>query len=46
MYEGLKHFHLFTIGVSVVMLSIRYVLMMMNSAHLERKFFQNFPACE
>ncbi|MCX9562652.1 SirB2 family protein, partial [Vibrio cholerae] len=43
MYEGLKHFHLFTIGVSVVMLSIRYVLMMMNSAHLERKFFKIFP---
>ncbi|GHX58157.1 hypothetical protein VCSRO206_2903 [Vibrio cholerae] len=43
MYEGLKHFHLFTIGVSAMMLSIRYVLMMINSAHLERKFFKIFP---
>ncbi|MGL4380799.1 MAG: SirB2 family protein [Vibrio sp.] len=43
MYEGLKHFHLLTIGVSAMLLSIRYVLMMIDSVHLERKFFKIFP---
>ncbi|QIL84874.1 SirB2 family protein [Vibrio sp. HDW18] len=43
MYEGLKHFHLLTIGVSAMLLSIRYVLMMIDSVHLERKFFKFFP---
>ncbi|MGL5429818.1 MAG: SirB2 family protein [Vibrio sp.] len=43
MYEGLKHFHLLTIGVSAMLLSIRYVLMMIDSVHLECNFFKIFP---
>ncbi|MFW7526370.1 SirB2 family protein [Vibrio ostreicida] len=43
MYEGLKHFHLLTIGVSAILLSVRYVLMMANSDLLEKKFLKVFP---
>ncbi|MDN3609386.1 SirB2 family protein [Vibrio ostreicida] len=43
MYEGLKHFHLLTIGVSAILLSVRYVLMMTNSDLLEKKFLKVFP---
>lgn len=42
MYEGLKYFYLFIIGVSVVMLLICYVFMMMNLVYLECKFFKIF----
>lgn len=43
MYEGLKHFHLFTIGLSATLLSVRFVMMMADSKLLEKKFFKVFP---
>ncbi|MBL4296021.1 SirB2 family protein [Vibrio fluvialis] len=43
MYEGLKHFHLLTIGLSALMLSVRYVLMMMDSELRQHKFLKVFP---
>ncbi|WP_417868746.1 SirB2 family protein [Vibrio furnissii] len=43
MYEGLKHFHLLTIGLSALLLSVRYVLMMMNSELRQHKFLKVFP---
>lgn len=43
MYVFLKHLHLLTIGISVFLLSIRYVLMMRDSAKLQNKFLKIFP---
>lgn len=43
MYEGLKHFHLLTIGLSALLLSVRYVLMMMDSVLRQHKFLKVFP---
>ncbi|ELV8851304.1 SirB2 family protein [Vibrio fluvialis] len=43
MYEGLKHFHLLTIGLSALLLSVRYVLMMMDSEFRQHKFLKVFP---
>ncbi|ELL4667933.1 SirB2 family protein [Vibrio fluvialis] len=43
MYEGLKHFHLLTIGLSALLLSVRYVLMMMGSELRQHKFLKVFP---
>lgn len=43
MYEGIKHFHLLTIAISAIMLSVRYALMMANSKLLDKKFFKVFP---
>lgn len=43
MYEGLKHFHLLTVVISVTLLSLRYGLMMANSGLLEKKFLKVFP---
>jgi len=43
MYEGIKHFHLLTIAISAIMLSVRYALMMANSQLVEKKFFKVFP---
>ncbi|MBY8316265.1 SirB2 family protein [Vibrio fluvialis] len=43
MYEGLKHFHLLTIGLSALLLSVRYVLMMMDSELRQHKFLKVFP---
>ncbi|MBD1565679.1 SirB2 family protein [Vibrio sp. S12_S33] len=43
MYEGLKHFHLLTIGISALLLSVRYGLMMANSAWLQHPFLKRFP---
>ncbi|MDN3697798.1 MULTISPECIES: SirB2 family protein [Vibrio] len=43
MYEALKHFHLLTIGISAVLLSVRYFLMMANSPILEHGFLKRFP---
>ncbi|MCG9597202.1 SirB2 family protein [Vibrio sp. Isolate25] len=43
MYEGLKHFHLLTIAISATLLSVRYAMMMANSALVEKKFFKVFP---
>ena len=42
MYEGLKHFHLLTVVISVTLLSLRYGLMMANLL-LEKKFLKVFP---
>ncbi|POF54153.1 SirB2 family protein, partial [Vibrio vulnificus] len=43
MYEALKYFHLFTIVISALLLSVRYALMMMNSNKLKHPFLQRFP---
>ncbi|MEZ9742528.1 SirB2 family protein [Vibrio splendidus] len=43
MYEGLKHFHLLTIAISALLLSIRFALMMVNSSKLKHPFLQRFP---
>ncbi|USP05751.1 SirB2 family protein [Vibrio sp. LQ2] len=43
MYEGLKNFHLLTIGLSALLLSVRYVLMMMDSELRQHKFLKVFP---
>ncbi|MDN3614341.1 MAG: SirB2 family protein [Vibrio gallaecicus] len=43
MYEGLKHFHLLTVGLSALLLSVRYALMMANSPMLKHPFLQRFP---
>lgn len=43
MYEGLKHFHVLTVAISALMLTIRYALIMANSQLVERKFFKIFP---
>ncbi|MBY7962845.1 SirB2 family protein [Vibrio fluvialis] len=43
MYEGLKHFHLLTIGLSALLLSVRYVLMMMDSELRQHKLLKVFP---
>ncbi|ELS8945891.1 SirB2 family protein [Vibrio fluvialis] len=43
MYEGLKHFHLLTIGLSALLLSVRYILMMMDSELRQHKFLKVFP---
>ncbi|WP_165312024.1 SirB2 family protein [Vibrio ziniensis] len=43
MYEGLKHFHMLTIAISALLLSVRYVLLMMNSKHLQNKFLKITP---
>lgn len=43
MYEGLKHFHLLTVVLSAVMLSVRYALMMMDSPKLSNRFLKIFP---
>ncbi|ASU22811.1 hypothetical protein CCZ37_09450 [Vibrio qinghaiensis] len=43
MYEGLKHFHLLTIAISALLLSVRYALMMMDSKWLQHPFLKRFP---
>ncbi|ASW81665.1 hypothetical protein EAY27_00140 [Vibrio anguillarum] len=43
MYEGLKHFHLLTIAISALLLSVRYALMMMDSKLLQHPFLKRFP---
>ncbi|PMH41803.1 hypothetical protein BCU68_15230 [Vibrio sp. 10N.286.49.B3] len=43
MYEGLKHFHLLTIVISVLLLAVRYGLMMMDSPKLQHPFLVRFP---
>lgn len=40
MYEGLKHFHMLTIALSALLLTVRYVLMMRDSALLQHKFLK------
>ncbi|KYN79995.1 hypothetical protein ATY37_09140 [Vibrio cidicii] len=43
MYEALKHFHLLTIAISALLLSVRYALMMMDSPKLQHPFLKRFP---
>ncbi|MGF1751416.1 MULTISPECIES: SirB2 family protein [Vibrio] len=43
MYEGLKHFHLMTIALSVALLSVRFGLIMMNSSKVNHPFLKRFP---
>ncbi|CAH0540865.1 SirB2 family protein [Vibrio marisflavi] len=43
MYEGIKHFHVLTVAISVLMLTLRYAFIMANSTLGERKFFKVFP---
>lgn len=43
MYDVLKHFHLLTVGLSALLLSVRYALMMANSPMLQHPFLQRFP---
>lgn len=43
MYEGLKHLHLLTIALSAFLLTVRYLLMMMDSPWLQHKFLKVFP---
>ncbi|MGR5178940.1 SirB2 family protein [Vibrio parahaemolyticus] len=43
MYEGLKHFHMMTIAISVVLLSVRFGLIVANSAKVNHPFLKRFP---
>lgn len=43
MYEGLKHFHLLTIVISVALLTVRYGLLMANSPKVNLPFLKRFP---
>lgn len=43
MYVALKHIHLVTIALSATLLSIRFVLMMMNSPKRNNRFLKVFP---
>ncbi|MBY6197661.1 SirB2 family protein [Vibrio hangzhouensis] len=43
MYEGLKHFHMMTIAISVVLLSVRFGLIVANSTKVNHPFLKRFP---
>ncbi len=43
MYLALKHIHMVSIALSVLLLTVRYVLMMMDSALLHKKFLKVAP---
>lgn len=43
MYEGLKQIHVFTIAISAFLLSVRYILMMVDSPWLQHKFLRFYP---
>ncbi|MBF8999453.1 MULTISPECIES: SirB2 family protein [Vibrio] len=43
MYVSLKYLHLIAIAVSVFLLTLRYILMMMDSDKLQHKFLKVFP---
>ncbi|MGO1298011.1 MAG: SirB2 family protein [Vibrio sp.] len=43
MYEFFKQLHLSTIAISVTLLTVRYILMMMDSPKLNNKFLKVFP---
>lgn len=43
MYEIVKAIHLLTIAISAAMLTIRYGLIMADSAWINKKFFKIFP---
>ena len=43
MYVALKHIHLVTIALSALLLSIRFVLLMMDSPKRNNRFLKVFP---
>ncbi|AUI85543.1 hypothetical protein BS333_03685 [Vibrio azureus] len=43
MYTALKHIHLVTIALSATLLSLRFILMMMDSPKRNHKFLKVFP---
>ncbi|MFV0574565.1 MAG: SirB2 family protein [Vibrio sp.] len=43
LYMSLKHIHLISIALSVLLFTIRYILMMMDSPILNKKFFKIAP---
>lgn len=43
LYTSMKHIHLLAIALSVLFLTVRYVLMMMDSPLLQKKFFKVTP---
>ncbi|WP_105900976.1 SirB2 family protein [Vibrio gangliei] len=43
LYTSIKHIHLLAIALSVLLLTIRYVLMMMDSPLLQKKLFKVTP---
>ncbi|OEF27422.1 SirB2 family protein [Vibrio rumoiensis] len=43
LYTSVKHIHLLAIALSVLFLTIRYILMMMDSPLLQKKFFKVTP---
>ncbi|HBV75454.1 MULTISPECIES: SirB2 family protein [Vibrio] len=43
LYTSMKHIHLLAIALSVLFLTVRYILMMMDSPLLQKKFFKVTP---
>lgn len=43
LYTSMKHIHLLAIALSVLFLTVRYILMMMDSSLLQKKFFKVTP---
>lgn len=43
LYTSMKHVHLLAIALSVLFLTVRYILMMMDSPLLNKKFFKVTP---
>ncbi|HCH02280.1 MAG TPA: invasion protein [Vibrio sp.] len=43
LYTSMKHVHLLAIALSVLFLTVRYILMMMDSPLLQKKFFKVTP---
>lgn len=43
LYTSMKHVHLLAIALSVLFLTVRYILMMMDSPLLHKKFFKVTP---
>lgn len=43
MYQAIKHFHMLTVAISVLLLCIRFGLMLKDSPLLQRKFLKIVP---
>lgn len=43
MYEAMKHLHLLAIALSVLLLTLRYILLMANSSLLQKKVLKVTP---
>ena len=43
LYTSMKHIHLLAIALSVLFLTVRYILIMMDSSLLQKKFFKVTP---